>query len=270
MIKIITTKEFTNGWDEILKPWTLVREPYMHYETSNCTGPHSKLKSTYLNCAKGFDETKPCKIIKTMKGTELLVNGSKDEDKNIGLITIKSPIYKGGFNIYGSDVKIGIRNEYTMIHNKANVSFVAEFKNKDSFLYINAGDGKYNHKYIFITWDNIEYCDDDDIEKKINDYFKPSKEKLKISIDCTEMQKEEIRKILSPLNKTFGDNLSINVTCSSIARYRKANDEQFENIVIWVFYKDKLIYQKNKLNPYNEEPALITKKLIDDINGKLQ
>jgi hypothetical protein len=72
-------------------PWMLTdsstRSVY-HFQAYRAHVPDMKKRSDDLHFCKGFDEKKPCKIITTKKGGELLVNCSEEEDQKVTLLTI--------------------------------------------------------------------------------------------------------------------------------------------------------------------------------------
>ena len=269
MLKLIETEGFYNfDWQNKVVPWHLVEEPYLHYETANCTGKHSLLKTTYLNCANGFDPSKPVAFIKTKKGTDLLVNTSKDKDHKIGLVTIKSNLPRAGFSLFGSGIRVLKRNEYTMIHCAANISLAVEFLKDDSAIFVDIGDGNFNHRYQFITWDTIEYHKDDTRVDALSKFFLP-KQFTDISIVCTDDEQKKLENILNPLNDVFGDDLSVKVVLNKI-RYLDSNSNQFDNLSMWFFWKGRFLLMDFSIQPYYVfDDADITKKLIEEISEKI-
>lgn len=271
MIKIIETEGFPNfDWKNKVVPWHLVKEPYVRYETANCTGKHRSLRKTFLNCANGFDPDKPVSFIKTKKGTDLLVNSSQDH--NIALITIKSNVFKGEFQILGSDVKILEKNEYTSIHCAANISLAMEYLKDDSFLYVEVGDGRYNHQYLFITWDRVEYYDGGTISDAINKFFLP-KEFQDLCVLCTPDEVKELTSILNPLHEKYGGDLSIRIVTKNIKWYAPS-ESPYGNLTLWFFWKGRFLFYKNLANPFyvlsGQEVTEELLKIIDyELNKRL-
>jgi len=109
-IKVIGNAQDGSGM-EGGHPWMLTdsstRQGY-HFPAYRAHVPDIKKKPDTLCFANGFDEKKPCKIITTKKGGELLVNCSKSEDEHIILLTIYGK-FRGavmGLFRYSGDIKL--------------------------------------------------------------------------------------------------------------------------------------------------------------------
>ena len=98
MIKIVTAQEKTNSYRPISWHWSL--EPFPAYRGES----HSY--RAFLACAKSYVPESFSKIIKTAKGTNLVVPCPEKEDEKILLVTALS-----GFRGRFSNIKAECENE---------------------------------------------------------------------------------------------------------------------------------------------------------------
>lgn len=162
MIKIEMTKELTNSYRP--EGWSLTDEPYRAYRSKN------QISSTTLNLGNNFDEFKPSKIIKTKKGTILLINCSESEDEKIMLLTLRGG-FRSGFELIYSGVEVILAGKYSDKHCCPVQDLVIKFRNNDSKLIMKTGRRSYMtyDKITVITWDKIFQDDGFPVEEFIPD-----------------------------------------------------------------------------------------------------
>lgn len=148
MIRIKMTDEMTNSY--IPEGWHLSTEPYQAYRAEN------QVSSVTLNLGNNFDSSKPSKIIKTKKGTILLINCSESEDEKIMLLTLRGG-FRSGFELIYSGVEVILAGKYSDKQCCPVQCLVVKFENNDSKLIMKTGYRSYMtyDKITVITWDKI-------------------------------------------------------------------------------------------------------------------
>ena len=144
------TEELNNSF--IPKGWKLSEEePYRAYRAKN-----QNYKIT-LNIGKEFDESKPSKIIKTKKGTTLLVNCPEKEDEKIMLLTLRGGFRAGFDMICLGEIEVIMADRYCNMHCCPVQDLVIRFKDENSKLIMRTGNRTYfnYNKNVIVTWDKI-------------------------------------------------------------------------------------------------------------------
>ena len=208
-IKIIGTAQDSSGM-EGGHPWMLTdsstRSVY-HYPAYRAHVPDLTKKPDVMCFANGFDEKKPCKIITTKKGGELLVNCPEKEDEKITLLTIYGKFrgaimglfrYEGSGKLLHSGT-ISTKN----CSPQQNLVIIGDCK----FIVVLSGHAGYNEKF-FINHDGKELNHD-----FILDHIGLDKE-------VTNMGKE--------INKWYADEATTKLKDTFWAKYLKHSPDKLD------------------------------------------
>lgn len=238
MIKIEMTEEMTNSYRP--ENWKLTEEPYRAYRAKN------QVSSVILNLSNNFDSSKPSKIIKTRKGTLLLVNCSDDEDEKIMLLTVRGG-FRSGFELIYSGVEVVLAGQYSEKHCCPVQNLVVKFKDNDSKLIMRTGYRSFMNydKITVITWEKI-YQEDG---FPIKEFLPDNGEVLEGSLFSKNFSREEIEIIKNTADKL--SKLGLGISIETFCRDGKVNPylrmfKDFKQSNYFQFDKGKNVAEMSK------------------------